>query len=154
MPEIWKPVTMEPFAGRYEVSNMGNVRAAPVPIPHRPNGDGYRQVTLRDPRGNKRTVGVHRLVASAFHGAPTTPDLDVNHADFDRSNNRPGNLSWSTRLANIQHSDEAGHRRPRRKIDAAEAVLMRNAGTTLRAIAEHFGCSVAAVHMTFKRRGL
>lgn len=47
-------------------------------------------------------VSVHRLVASHFVKGDT--NLEVNHKDGDRTNNRSDNLEWVTRSENIQHS--------------------------------------------------
>lgn len=44
-------------------------------------------------------VQVHRIVATAFHGAHA--DKFVDHIDTNRQNNRPDNLRWVTRLENI-----------------------------------------------------
>lgn len=45
-------------------------------------------------------VRVHRIVATAFHGAPPAPEYVVDHIDTNRRNNRPENLRWLTRLEN------------------------------------------------------
>ncbi|HSZ33218.1 MAG TPA: HNH endonuclease signature motif containing protein [Puia sp.] len=46
-------------------------------------------------------VRVHRIVATAFHGAPPTKEHVVDHIDANRRNNRPENLRWVTRLENV-----------------------------------------------------
>jgi hypothetical protein len=46
------------------------------------------------------SVRVHRIVATAFHGDPPTPQHVVDHIDTNRCNNRPENLRWLTRLEN------------------------------------------------------
>lgn len=45
-------------------------------------------------------VRIHRIVATAFHGEPPTPEHVVDHIDTNRQNNRPENLRWLTRLEN------------------------------------------------------
>lgn len=45
-------------------------------------------------------VRIHRIVATAFHGDPPTPEHVVDHIDTNRRNNRPENLRWLTRLEN------------------------------------------------------
>lgn len=43
---------------------------------------------------------IHRLVCSAFHGAPESKSMQVRHLDGNRENNRPENLAWGTRYEN------------------------------------------------------
>ena len=43
---------------------------------------------------------IHRIVATAFHGRPPTPEYIVDHIDTNRQNNRPENLRWISRLEN------------------------------------------------------
>ena len=45
-------------------------------------------------------VRIHRIVTTAFHGAPPNPEYVVDHIDTNRRNNRPENLRWLTRLEN------------------------------------------------------
>jgi hypothetical protein len=48
---------------------------------------------------------LHRLVCTAWHGPPPTPEHTlVNHKDRDPSNYTPGNLEWATRCENNQHA--------------------------------------------------
>ncbi len=44
---------------------------------------------------------VHRIVATALHGPAPSNQLVVDHIDTNRSNNRPENLRWVTKLENI-----------------------------------------------------
>lgn len=46
-------------------------------------------------------VPVHRIVCSAFHGAPPSDQHVVDHIDTNRANNRPENLRWVSRLENV-----------------------------------------------------
>ncbi|WP_433988793.1 hypothetical protein SuNHUV7_25280 (plasmid) [Pseudoseohaeicola sp. NH-UV-7] len=46
-------------------------------------------------------IQIHRIVCSAFHGAPPSDQHVVDHIDTNRANNRPENLRWVTRLENV-----------------------------------------------------
>lgn len=45
--------------------------------------------------------GVHRIVATAFHGEAPSSQYVVDHIDTNRRNNRPENLRWVTRIENV-----------------------------------------------------
>lgn len=47
------------------------------------------------------SLSVHRIVATAFLGVPTSVQYVVDHIDTNKRNNRPENLRWVTRLENI-----------------------------------------------------
>ena len=75
-----------------------------------PSKHGYMHVGLYD--GDKRVnVYVHRLVAEAFL-TRISGDLEVNHLDGDKSNNRVDNLEWCTRSDNARHAFDTGLRVP------------------------------------------
>lgn len=63
----------------------------------------YLQVTLVDDSGVRKTVKVHRLVASAF--IPNlNEELEINHKDFDKTNNNVSNLEWCNRTYNVRYN--------------------------------------------------
>ena len=119
MGEKW--IDIPGYEGWYQVSNCGNVRSVDRvieqwsryghPIQRKikgrlvtptDNGYGYQIVGLRrnQERENKY---VHRLVAEAFiENAANLPE--VNHKDYDKTNNKVSNLEWVSRLDNIGHS--------------------------------------------------
>jgi hypothetical protein len=111
MNEIWKPIPG--YESRYEVSNLGRVRSfvtgtgskGEVHYLSQDISDkrGYRRVTLCVKRKVKKFL-VHRLVATAFIGPPPTPEHDVNHIDYEPSNNHCDNLEWLTTQGNHDHS--------------------------------------------------
>lgn len=115
----WKPVVG--YEGSYEVSNQGEVRSLdrtelmsgrhPVPYLRRRRGKilsahagrgGYPAVMLSK-EGRQKLCLVHRLVATAFLGAPDA-GWEVNHKDGSRGNNSLDNLEWSNRKHNSLHS--------------------------------------------------
>lgn len=107
MDEVWKPIAE--YEGYYEVSNAGRVRSldrvlrngrlAPGRVLRATtNSRGYLLVSLyRDSR--ERKVGVHRLVARAFHG-PGFDGAESCHINGDPTDNRSINLRWGTKSAN------------------------------------------------------
>lgn len=45
--------------------------------------------------------GIHRIVATAFHGENLSKDYVVDHIDTNKQNNRPENLRWITKEENL-----------------------------------------------------
>lgn len=115
MNEMWKDIPN--FDGKYQVSNMGNVRSIARTIIRRngrkqqieskmlvsrKSGCGYLYVTLHN-EGKKETIRVHRLVASLFLKNPNNLPV-VNHKDENKQNNNVDNLEWCTQQYNIMYS--------------------------------------------------
>lgn len=101
---MWRVI--EGFSGRYEVSDLGEVRIAKSSKPthigrvmkQRINRLGYSCLQLWD--GEKFvTVRVHREVAKAFLGDPGEGYV-VCHNDGDKRNNVKENLRWDTQASN------------------------------------------------------
>ncbi len=117
--EIWKDIVG--YEGLYQVSNMGNVRSNDrvvyrcfrgtkysclrkgrilKPIKNR---RGYLHVWLFDRYGNKKRIGIHRLVAKAFCIRQCEEDVCVNHKNEVPSDNRAENLEWCTHKYNSNY---------------------------------------------------
>lgn len=73
----------------------------------RENHDGYHVVSLKCELG-WRSIGVHRLVATAFIPRDDPDRNEVNHIDFNRKNNHYKNLEWVTHKENVAYSVNAG----------------------------------------------
>lgn len=103
--EVWRPVHGWP---QYEASSEGRVRHAQTKrvrtIYWHRTGYGFLVV---GPRRKRETWGVHQLVAAAFKG-PCPQGKEVNHKDLDKRNNRPENIEYVTRQANIDHARQRG----------------------------------------------
>ena len=119
--EKWKDI--DGFFGYYQVSNLGRVKSLCRKVPHsqakcgyivrnekiknpKTNSDGYKVVCLQM-CGTKRYVSVHRLVAEAFIPNPNKYS-EINHKDYDRTNNCVNNLEWITHIDNVRHSSNIG----------------------------------------------
>lgn len=63
---------------------------------------GYNRVAINVSKGVTKHYYVHRLVAQAFLENPYNLP-EVNHKDFNKSNNRVDNLEWVTRQDNSKH---------------------------------------------------
>jgi hypothetical protein len=142
--EVWKPID----GFNYEVSNMGRVRnsityglLAPQPV-----GIGYRGVFLyRD--GEPHQEYIHRLVLTAFKGAPTVDRPDCNHIDADRTNNKVSNLEWVSVKENIAHAIKLGHMdhlKPKpSRLTKAEYDYIRSSREKARVLGDRFDMSVS-----------
>lgn len=94
----------------YTVSDTGLIRHIRTLTILRPadNGTGYKTVNLCSPNGGRNTRYVHRLVMMTFRPIEGMEDLQVDHGDFDRSNNKLSNLSWATGKDNKNRSRNHG----------------------------------------------
>lgn len=120
MEEIWKPVVG--YEGRYEVSNLGNVRSfvsncngrniKPIvgKILKQYDRKGYNKVMLS--KDNKvKDLAVHRIVVESF--ISTIPKgMQVNHIDGNKRNNRLENLEIVTQSENMKHAYRTGLEKP------------------------------------------
>ena len=66
------------------------------------NAGGYMFVSLSDGQ-ERKSFTIHRLVALLFIENPNNY-LEVNHIDFDKTNNNVGNLEWISRSDNMKHN--------------------------------------------------
>lgn len=122
--EQWKPV--EGYEAFYEISNLGRMRSLERRIQY-PDGrvefrkarmmritvnrkNGYCYVRLVNDRKEQRGYRFHRLVA--LHFIPNPDNLpEVNHEDFDKTNNAVSNLKWCDRFYQNQHAAKKPGRR-------------------------------------------
>jgi len=118
----WKKVTWKDIAGwegLYQVSNFGAIKSLAkewkggqgckgshpdMIMKLSPNTRGYPSICLCS-GNNKRTYKVHRLVLEAFVGKS---DLQVNHKNGNKFDNRLENLEYCTGSENIQHAYRNG----------------------------------------------
>lgn len=119
MAEEWRAVVN--YEGLYEVSNLGRVRSLERVILtshgvlRRYRGCLLRQTTTTgyhlvglSKEGCETHIFVHRLVAIAFCDKPLNGQIQVNHKNGIKSDNRAMNLEWATRSENMQHAIRSG----------------------------------------------
>lgn len=110
--EIWKTIEDFPI---YEVSNLGHVRNKKTKELKKTfyDNDGYEKVTLISMKNGKQNYRktVHRLVAEAFLSGKH-PELQVNHKNGIKNDNKLSNLEWVTGSQNVKHAYDAGLRKP------------------------------------------
>lgn len=106
MKECWKIIPLEFLNGKYEVSDLGNVRHINNRRnPIKPNDNGYGYFTFKAIcNGKRKSVYIHRCVLIAFLPIDGMEKLQGNHKNFDRHDNRLINLEWITRKRNMNYS--------------------------------------------------
>ena len=127
--EIWKDI--EGYEGRYQVSNLGNVRSLKFRnqkliknLTLTTNNNGYKMVALNNKNKTKFFL-VHRLVATAFIKNPNNYPV-VNHKDENPQNNHVDNLEWCTQSYNCIYSMNIHPKRREKTIDNLREYSSRN----------------------------
>ena len=105
--EIWKII---PFAPDYEISNYGRIYANKFNFkgyitPTCKKKTGYYEVGLSTEAMKRKWFLVHRLVLTVFNPVEGMEELEVNHIDEDKSNNRLDNLQWVTSKENCNYGE-------------------------------------------------
>jgi hypothetical protein len=109
---IWKDVPG--YEGRYIISNRGKLRSVTRQVKSRGGYHTVKQKTIGTYINNSGyfigalgrdggTKGIHRIVAMAFLPKPSNRNMQINHKNGDKLDNRPENLEWVTRSQNIRH---------------------------------------------------
>ncbi len=120
------------------------------------NGAGYLSVLVGYFKNSAgRQIGlrkyVHRLVAEAF--IPNPEKLpQVNHKDFDKSNNNYDNLEWISKADNIQHSHDNGRMQKRYEVGPVNVLTKEEViECYTRVIKNKEGVNVVAISMNKPR---
>lgn len=104
--EEWRQILSFPA---YEASSFGGIRSRFRVLQQQYNDDGYKTVSVY--KGGKGfTKRVHWLVCEAFHGVKPAWAAHAAHNSGKKTNNRPGNLRWSTALSNAADTLKHGTR--------------------------------------------
>lgn len=169
--EQW--ATVPQYGGYYDVSTLGRVRlnsTAPEGLYRRlrkagdfisvhTSNSGYLHVNLRTSYDERTAAGVHRLILMAFRPEGYSAELQVNHKNGVKTDNRLENLEWCTHRQNLDHAWETGLRkRPKRDILTEDNVRTIRAeyvpggGVPMREIGERYGVTSHAVWRVIHRR--
>ena len=116
-----------------------------------PTKKGYYRIVLQTSEGRK-TFQVHRLVLMTFNPVNNMENLEVNHIDGNKSNNKLDNLEWCSGSFNVRHSLETGLKIPARgekvggnKITELQVIeiceRLKNGTESLSQIAQDYGVS-------------
>ena len=125
--EIWKDVAIERWGEFYEVSNLGNIRSKDrfsnkklldgrlqsffnkgKMLKHRLTQSGYGRVNFCHSLIGSKDFYIHRIVYITFVGNPINSDMQINHKNGNKSDNRLENLEWVTPSQNICHAHNNG----------------------------------------------
>lgn len=163
---MWFPI---PTFDGYFVSRCGQIRSTRhgrdfVMSQKTSRRHGYRDITMWDNDGRRRTCRVHRLVAEVFIGAQPEGH-QVNHKNLVKTDNRASNLEWVTQAQNMEHARQhlgefraKGERHSQAKLTDAQVArirqLRRGLGMRQATLAELFGVTPGCISMILagKRR--
>jgi len=114
--ELWKDIPN--CEGWYQISNMGRVKSlfrvvnksngkkitfkSKILSPNKHNKTNYLSVLLRVFDKYKR-ISIHRLVGMSFLEF-INDKLEINHIDYNKSNNKFDNLEWVNKSENSSHA--------------------------------------------------
>lgn len=113
---------------------------------------GYKTVCITQRNGKPRPIGVHQLVADAYHGK-CPYGMQVRHLDGNPSNNNPHNLCYGTALQNSQDRSSHGryfgghqHHSSKLTMEQAQSIRsMRSAGAKVKELASKYDVSTSCI---------
>lgn len=69
---------------------------------------GYIEIILVDENGSPHYKLLHRVIAECFCEKPEGDNLEVNHINGNKTDNRADNLEWVTHGENLAHAYRTG----------------------------------------------
>ena len=156
--EVWKDIPN--YEGYYQVSNLGRVKSLSRKIESNrgffvskekilkqsKDQKGYFRVKLYFNSG-KKTMKVHRLVMIAFVGKL---NLEVNHINGLKEDNRLANLEYVTTRQNIMHAMDIGLRVSKLTLEDAKRIKYGNDRPSV--LAREYGVTITLISRI--RKGL
>ncbi|MBN2519907.1 MAG: HNH endonuclease [Bacteroidales bacterium] len=159
--EKWVDLNVNNMSSRveYKISNHGRVKSFVV---DKENGQlikpclvgGYPAIRVRLKESKHKTMYIHRLVAEHFLSKESESHNYVIHIDYDKENNRSGNLEWATKSEMMQHQIKSPIRiaslrgsRRNKKLTESKVILLKkkladpNRKTRMKILARQFGIS-------------
>lgn len=139
MQEIWKDINIDGLKGKYQVSNLGNIKSLKRNISMKliHDKDGYPTIFLWKYK-RKVHIRVHRMVTQAF--IPNPENLpQVNHKDGNKQNNCVKNLEWVTCSENVKHAYKTGLNKARQGNENHLSKKIIQYDINMRKIAEYEG---------------
>lgn len=132
----------------YEVNRKGEIRhkVRKQVLKPRLNSGGYAYVNFNI-NGHRKNFAVHRIVANAFIPNPNGYS-EINHKDYDRTNNCVDNLEWVDSSQNKQHmflKEENKDCRGKEVEQYTKKGEYIKTFTSLSAAAQEMGCTVGAI---------
>ena len=125
-------------------------------------GTEYQIINLSKLDGKKRTFRVHRLVMMAFNPVENMDELEVNHLDGNKKNNKLENLEWCTASENQKHAFKTGLQKARKgessnfakltQEDVKQVFELRKQGLLQREIAEIVGCTSSNISAILREK--
>jgi len=104
--EVWKDIFG--YEGLYKISNYGRIKN--INSFHRQNFNGEYLVVGLTKNKKRKTFRVHRLVALSFNYVDNFQDLEVNHINGIKSDNRDTNLEWVSHDVNSSKTFTLGNK--------------------------------------------
>lgn len=144
LPEIkdYYTITSE---GKVYSDNSGLMKTRNKP------GTEYQIINFSTIDGKKKTFRLHRLVMLAFEPIKDSKNLEVNHKDGNKLNNKLSNLEWCTASENQRHAFNTGLQKARKgkssnfsklnENDIKTIFELRKNGLTQQQIANIVGCT-------------
>lgn len=143
MKETFLPIFGHP---QYEISNLARVishkRKTPQELKIFNYSNGYQFVKI-----DGQSCLIHRLVLMTFNPVEGMENLQVNHIDCNRKNNKLDNLEWVTSQQNRDYRDNVCHSTPKAigiKVEFLTGEVM--AFYTMTECADYFGLTRKAIN--------